>query len=165
MNLDKIISENYYLVLDADTILLSEQYFVDNERMILKVSDEFHYLYQITNKKLLDNFSFNFRSFIAHHQLISRDILIDLKSRISGGNDKILWSTILSKIKSNGNWFSEYELYGNFAIQFYEKEVKTVYWFNKNQYRKHFSNSDIDSISKKYASVSFHNYDYKSYKK
>jgi hypothetical protein len=164
LSFDKIVSTKHYLVLDADTILLSPQYFVDNQKMILKMSDEFHYLYQLTNKRLIPELKIKLKSFITHHQLIQVEILQQLKKKISNGNDKELWQKILVTTKNNSNWFSEYELYGHFVRHFYPSLITIVYWHNKNLYRKQFSEKILESYSRRYASISFHNYNYQIYK-
>jgi hypothetical protein len=163
LNFNTIVDTPQYLVLDADTILLSHQYFADQTHMILKVSDEYHYLYQFTNRNLIPGLKFRYRSFISHHQLISKEILQELKKQISN-DEKLLWTRILFTIQNNKNWFSEYELYGSFANQFYSDRIKLVYWYNKNLYSKNFQNADLQLLEKKHISVSFHNHGYETYK-
>lgn len=163
LNLDTVITENHYLIIDADTILLNDQYFVSQEHMLLKVSDEYFYSYQVTNKGLIDNLSLRYQSFITHQQLISREILYEMKKRITFNGGHGLWDNILNAIKTNGNWFSEYELYGSFASQFYGDKIKIVYWHNKNSYVNNFTKSYLAKLEKKFVSASFHNYSYESY--
>jgi hypothetical protein len=160
LNADTIEGVNrYFLLMDADTILSRKQFFITNKRYILKWSDEFHFLYRFSNRKILGYSRFIPPSYIAHHQLIDANILSDLKRHIEKVSPKMKWfDTIIGTAIVNNNYFSEYELYATFLLKENKSNVVVQYWFNSNKEIHKILDIKVIKISQRFLSASFHNY-------
>jgi hypothetical protein len=146
-----------YLIMDADTILLKKQFFSKDDYDVLKFSDEFHFLYKISSKLILGSFFYSFKSFIAHHQLVRKTILSEMKLHILNLHKKE-WYDVFIETAINGlNYVSEYELYAQFFIVNKKQNVRQQYWFNINTKVKNFKK--LNGIHPKAQSISFHNYE------
>lgn len=82
LSADQLINTDYFLVCDADTILLRPQIFLSNDKMILNCSMEYHEPYFIHLQKLLRLNSLMPCSFVSHHMIFNRTILCELKAKI-----------------------------------------------------------------------------------
>lgn len=154
-NLSHILDR--YLIIDADTVLLKNQYFSKKGVDILKFSDEFHFLYKISNKYILGNYFYSFKSFIAHHQLIQKTTLSEMKLNISRLHKKEWYDVFVETAKKNSNYVSEYELYAQFCIINKRRNFKQQYWFNINSKVKNFNKLNVKHPRAQ--SISFHNYE------
>ena len=146
-----------YLIMDADTILLKEQFFSKGNYNVLKFSDEYHFLYKISCKLILGSFFYSLKSFIAHHQLIEKTTLSEMKQHISQLHRKEWFDVFIETAINTSNYVSEYELYAQFCIINKNKRFKQQYWFNINNKVKNFKK--LKGIHSKAQSVSFHNYE------
>jgi hypothetical protein len=160
LNSDQITDINrYFLLFDADTILNRKQFFITNQRYVLKHSDEFHYLYRVTNRKIIGYSKLHPPSYITHHQLIDKVILKQLKNQIQTNSKDTSWyDVIIRESIKNSCYFSEYELYAAFLLKKYRKRVIMQYWFNSNKKIQNLQDIDNIKISEKLLSASFHNY-------
>jgi len=166
LSLADFSNSEYYLIIDADTILIRPQEFVNaNGHQVLKYSDELHFMYQITNKRLINTLRYSRRSFICHHQLITRRFAKEMLFTIEKNNNDYWYNSIIETISRENHFFSEYELYGNFLIAHYPNNFTFKYWSNLNitnksssQYFKSLINN-MEHLSRKYLSISIHNYD------
>lgn len=146
-----------YLVFDADTILQQMQFFFNDQYTILKFSDEFNFIYRKTNHTILKKYNIKPISFIAHHMIIDKEILKKLKDEISFSHQQQWYYVILKYAVLNNYFFSEYELYAQFALDKYPDLYKIQYWFNLNENLKNYPVfKDSETF---YQSVSFHNYE------
>lgn len=145
-----------YLIMDADTILLKKQFFSKDGYDVLKFSDEFHFLYKISSKLILGNFFYSFKSFIAHHQLIQKNTLSEMKLHISHLHKKEWYDVFIETAIKNSNYVSEYELYAQFSIVNKRQNVIQQYWFNLNNIFKNFKK--LNERHPKAHTASFHNY-------
>lgn len=146
-----------YLIMDADTILLKKQFFSKDNYDVLKFSDEFHFLYKISSKLILGSFFYSFKSFIAHHQLIHKTTLTEMKSHISQLHKKEWYDVFIETAIKNSNYVSEYELYAQFCIINKNQNVMQQYWFNVNNRFKNIEK--LNEIHPRTQSISFHNYE------
>ena len=146
-----------YLIMDADTILLKKQFFSKDNCDVLKFSDEFHFLYKISSKLILGSFFYSFKSFIAHHQLIDKTTLTEMKLHISHLHKKEWYDVFIETAINNSNYVSEYELYAQFCIINKKQNVKQQYWFNVNNKFKNIKK--FNELDPKAQSISFHNYE------
>jgi hypothetical protein len=147
-----------YLIIDADTILLKKQFFSKNGRDVLKFSDEFHFLYKFSSKLILGSFFYSMNSFIAHHQLIQKATLSEMKKHISNFHKKEWYDVFIDAALNNSNFVSEYELYAQFCIKNKRENIIAQYWFNINDKFKNFKK--LNKTHPKAQSVSFHNYEF-----
>jgi len=159
LNSDQIkgINENY-LILDSDTVMLKKQWFKSKDKTILKFSDEFHFLYRLTNQKLLHAINWYPASFICHHMVFNQVILKNLRNEIELKNgDK--WPYVILKSAANFHYFfSEYELYAQYLLRNHHKEITIQYWFNRNGFFKKQQLNKIETLNR-FQSTSYHNYD------
>ena len=145
-----------YLVFDADTVLCQKQFFYNEKFTVLKFSDEFHFLYRLTNYKILKKVNLLPVSFIAHHMVFEKSILISLKKHIQHIHTENWFNVILDKGIDNNYFFSEYELYAQYVLAKFPARYKKQYWFNNNNnFDNHY---DINIKGSFYQSISYHNY-------
>ncbi len=132
LNCDSISSSRYILIADSDTVFVHPQIFVDAKNVIrLPFSDEFHLPYRSMYKRL-----FNFEpkspvSFVAHHMIVDREILQEMRLEIETKNGGKWWKMILEKLDlSDGSGFAEYETLGNYMLERHPERLSIRYWFN-----------------------------------
>jgi hypothetical protein len=157
LNIDNIpsIGKNVLLI-DSDTILCKDQYFISDSYSILKFSDEFHIKYRLANYLLLKKFDFKPISFISHHQIINLEYLKELKSKVES-NSKLKFNYAFLEAYKKIGMVSEYELYAQYVLTYHSEKYKTQYWFNDNLT----INAKSIKLSKRAISYSLHNYNYK----
>lgn len=108
----------YYLVIDADHILLQPHTFITADgKFVFYQSTECHLPYYRAIKRLLGYFPVSFFSYVSHKMLFDKEALKQLQQQIEKNSesrmswDKIILSNLNSRESSD---FSEFELYGNF---------------------------------------------------
>lgn len=147
-----------YLIIDADTILLRKQYFTTDTFDVFKFSDEFHFLYKLSSKFILGDLFLSCNSFISHHQIMQKELLVDMKNYIEEKHKMKWYSVFINAALNNNNFVSEYELYAQYCIRNSNLNVKKQYWFNLND--KFVNVSKPLKTSSKALSISYHNYIY-----
>lgn len=176
---DRYIKTDAFLVLDADTLLLKPKVFRLGNELWLDYSHERNLLYLESYFHLLGKKAQSFPSYVCHHMYMEISVLDKLKREIeehSGESwDKAIlmlasapfWTEAQKRIRPF-NYFSEYETYGNFVKNHYEK-IHSHYFRNYS-----FKNFEPDSVDIKklvrqlpgfYRSASFHSYNSKKFDK
>lgn len=151
LNADRVVEMEYFLVLDADTILLKQKIFYYRGRMIFDFSQERHEPYHVVYEKILKRKTTSRLSFISHYMLFNKELLQRLKLEIELIHGKNWDDAILENVDyTNTSGFSEYELYGNFLLEKCPYKIKMEYWFN--------SISQSNSYPNYIKSVSFHSH-------
>lgn len=149
LNADKITKMDNFLVLDADTLLIKPKIFLHKHRFIFDMSEERHEPYHKVYKKIMQKNTSSTLSFITHYMIFNRHILKNLKLEIEKKHNKPWDEVIIENTDyQDKSGFSEYELYGNYALHFFSKKVKFEYWFN----------SSSDKCPNPTKSISFHSY-------
>ncbi len=161
LNGDKICSQEYFLAIDADTVLIQPHTFLTKNKTIFLCSDEYHLPYFETYHKLLGERTTFPVSFVSHYMLFHKPKLHSLKKAIEQRNNTLWFNAIISCIsKTETSSFSEYETYGNFLRSNFSTSVKLKYWFNISMSRKKIN--EISRLKKdlchKYRAISFHSY-------
>jgi Family of unknown function (DUF6492) len=110
--------DDYFLIWDADTILLRPiEFFTPEGSPIYTEADENHRPYFETFHALFDVEAKRDFSFISQHQIIHKSTLRTMLSeidKIKSTKDGWAW-TIMENLRGNGcNLFSEYETYGHY---------------------------------------------------
>ncbi len=112
---------DYYLIWDADTVMLRPIKFLnDQKKVLIKPSSEYHSPYFDTYRKLLEKARSVDFSFISEHFFIKSDYMRELIANIeesSSTNEHWVWN-IMNAVETkhlSGAGFSEYETYGNFV--------------------------------------------------
>lgn len=115
---------DYYLVVDADVVFLKTVRFFHNSQMLLAKSDEFHEPYFKCYERLLGEPPDRKWSFISHHLIISKAVMLELLQNIEERFNKIWYDAILDNIDySQGSPFSEYETYGHYLQNHHPKKL------------------------------------------
>lgn len=111
---------NYYLVVDSDVVFLKKIYFFTDGKMLLTKAREFHQPYFDCYERLLGDSANREYSFIAHHMLICKPIMLEMLNKIEGRFNKTWYDSILDNIDNKeGSMFSEYETYGHYLKNHY----------------------------------------------
>lgn len=159
---DALCSQEYYLVLDADTVLIRPQVFEIDGKVVLLHSDEHHQPYFILYKKLLGVDAPTALSFTSHHILYQKRRIAELKGQIEQRHQGDPWYQVLLRTidRSETSAISEYEIYGQWVLQNHGDDVIREYWFNVAISRAGLKRFDKlkKELSGKYRSISFHSY-------
>jgi len=120
-----------YLVLDSDTVFLRPQIFFRNGKSALRYSDQYELLY---NRSLELVFGHPRRfpvSFVTHHMLFNSFLVKELLHLIEQRFSRPWWEAILKEVdQGHPISFSEYELYGHFALSKpdWKRRSRLEYW-------------------------------------
>ncbi|WP_258000335.1 DUF6492 family protein [Bacillus sp. Marseille-P3661] len=155
---DVICSQNYFLVIDADTVLIRPHHFIREQKTIFFCRDWSHDQYFNTYETLLGYRAMAPRSFVAHYMLFEKELLYKLKNAIETKHDKSWYLAIIETISNRIKFaFSEFETYGNFVYKHYPDQLILEKSLNKACKRRRISRQYINKLSDHYMSVSFHN--------
>lgn len=158
---DTISKMDNYLIVDADTVYIRPRVFEQNNKTIFDISDEYHYSYFKTYKKLLGSDIFLPASFTNHNMLINISALKKLKEKIEKRSHLKWYQAIINNIDEKENSFiSEQETYGTYMFQNYRNQMILEYWYNLSLKRTEISNIKklTRILSPFYKSLSFHSY-------
>ncbi|WP_068774828.1 DUF6492 family protein [Paenibacillus sp. FJAT-26967] len=116
LSADKISTQRYFLVMDADTVLIRPHTFLENGKTIFYTRSRSHQAYFKVHTKLLGQKTFAARSFVNHYMLFDSRKLRHLKQEIEAQSGTAWYKAILRKIDKTYKFsFSEFETYGNFV--------------------------------------------------
>lgn len=160
---------DYYLIWDADTIMLNPiQFLNDKNQTLIKPSSEYHQPYFDTYYKLLGKTrSVNF-SFISEHFFINSTYMKELILAIEEHTTtelhwvwKIMTAIDTKQLSMSG--FSEYETYGNFVNTvhpetFALRPLKTIR-YGARKFGPIPNKYDLSRLSSVYSYASFENWD------
>jgi hypothetical protein len=156
LSADQISTQDYFLVLDSDTIFVKPKIFIYKNKMILDHSDEYHMPYFDTYHNLMKVPAKSDLSFISHYMLFNKKYLQELKKFIEKQNGQSWTEAILMNVNYNElSGFSEYETYGNYMLTFHKKKIIREYFHNLS------CNEIPTSIPNFYKSLSLHSYNRK----
>jgi len=161
LSADKISNSDSYLFADTDTIFIRPQKFESGGKYIFDVSDEYHVPYFKMYKRLVGEDTLEVISFIAHHMIVNKKILIEIKDMIEKRFGCRWYEAILQNIdKDEPSGFSEFELYGHYMLNHYRDAMKIEYWYNKSISRKEIYKIDelVELNKDKYKTLSFQSY-------
>jgi hypothetical protein len=158
---DLLSSSDYFLAIDADTVLVQPQVFQVDGKIVLLHSDEHHPPYFDVCKKLLGLSAATNLSFVSHQMLFERARLIELKGLIEKQHGES-WHKVILKLmdRSQESAFSEYELYGQWILRNYGKDIIREYWFNIALGRSRLASLDklMRELGTRFRSASFHSH-------
>ena len=125
LHADQICEAEHILLLDSDTVLLQPQKFEHEGRSLMLVSDEFHWPYFVTFQKMFGYLPPARFSLIAHHLLVNRHRLAELRAELEQRHHRPLHQVIVDHIDPNeGSTFAEYETYGQWMLQHHRDQVE-----------------------------------------
>ena len=133
----KLGNENYKLAFNADTVMTCYQKFLNGNKVVFNISDEYHKPYfnvarKILNLKKITNFSFT-----SHHMIYDKEILLEMLKKIEQENDIEWFKAIIKKCDFDElSCHSEFETYGQFYYNFYRHKMILEYWFNYTEIKK-----------------------------
>jgi hypothetical protein len=131
LNGDAIVKTEHFLVLDADTVFLRPQIFIEGGKVTLNTHRDYtlerkHFVKQALGYQSLHNLCFT-----VHHMVLEKSKLAALRKALEARHNKP-WYDALNELEGYnvGRGFSEYELYANFMLQEYPDECTMKAAFN-----------------------------------
>ncbi|SDG54441.1 hypothetical protein SAMN04488542_1578 [Fontibacillus panacisegetis] len=159
MNGDTLGNSDYFLVIDADTVLITPHVFTEGDKTIFYCRNWSQPEYFRTYRKLLGKNPSSRSSFVTHYMLFNKSKLAQLKRRIESKHQKSWYSAIMSSMdKSKQFAFSEFETYGNFLYSMNPSGIILKKARNKSLHANagQISTQRVATLAKKYRSLSFH---------
>lgn len=155
---------DYYLIWDADTLLVKRIDFVDSQgRVLLTEGNEYHTSYFAFFSKLFPHIPITNSSYIAQHMLIFRPHMLSLISDIEEPGQP-WYSTILAKLDSHTPFqLSEYEFYANYCLDKYPDKYLSIKrsWFRYGTsfFRCDLKLADVSGLQDAFDYVAFESWD------
>lgn len=161
LNADRVARSDAVLVLDADTIFVSDMAFERDGRFLLQYSEGYMECYDATTMRILGLPTLNSLSFVCHHMLMRGRLLEQLRADIESRHGARWDEAVMKGMESGSDQpLSEYEIYGNFAMKHWPQEHRLEYWFNLSLAFE--DDMDLMSVLKRcgedYRTVSLHSY-------
>lgn len=152
------VETDYYLTVDADTVFLRKvTFFNENDKPLYDTSKAYHKPYFFFFKELLGFDARREFSFITHHMVFNKDIVLEMRNRFL--KKKIWYDRIVDCVDSPNSFslFSEFETYGHYLKQFYpgELNIRKLNWANMPIAP---TNTNLTQLSKYYDFCSFHEF-------
>jgi len=158
-------TQEYFLSLNADTIMTKGRTFFSSEKQLLFPVTEYSRDYDIG----LASIGIDYRSglsFVSHHQPIKKSILDNIVGDLDRHEFYRNW---MSGTEVSRATISEYHTYGNFILSKEKEKVVLAYWGNLRiennslieliaQYGNHETLKKLESINNKIFSLSAHHY-------
>jgi hypothetical protein len=154
-----LTKRKYYLVIDADTILIRPHVFLVNGKTVFYCRNWSRPEYFRTYKKLLGTKPTASRSFVAHYMLFDKSKLSRLKWKIEARHKtRWYWAIIKKTNKQSYAGFSEFETYGNFVKAHYPGHLVARSALNKScsSTPASLTREQLFRMAQKYRSISFH---------
>ncbi|WP_042197107.1 DUF6492 family protein [Paenibacillus camerounensis] len=159
MNGDRICREAFFLVIDADTVLIRPHRFRTGGRTVFYCRDWSQPEYFRTYRKLLGSTAPSPRSFVTHYMLFEKQKLAALKHGIEARHGLPWHAAIIRSINKKKQFgFSEYETYANYVYSHSRASVLLRSANNKSLHSPAASLNEkqIRKLARTYRSLSFH---------
>jgi hypothetical protein len=159
MNGDHICRENFFLVIDADTVLITPHRFRSAGKTVFYCRGWSQPEYFRTYRKLLGTAAPSPKSFVTHYMLFEKSRLAALKRSIEARHGMPWHAAIIRSINKKRQFgFSEFETYANYV---YSGNRASVLLRNANNKSLKTAASAIGSkqiqkLARTYRSLSFH---------
>ncbi|MEK8129076.1 DUF6492 family protein [Paenibacillus filicis] len=156
---DTLCSSKYYLVIDADTVLIRPHVFLSGEKTVFYCRNWSQPEYFKTYRKLMGRKRSSSSSFVTHYMLFERKKMAELKKTIASRHRTSWYHAILRSMnKSKQFAFSEFETYGNFIHSTYPGKLLLKPALNRSLHTgvAKLSASRSRELARTYRSVSFH---------
>jgi len=114
----KFVDCDHYLVIDADTVYLRPQIFIEEQKYLVNVQWEPKVNRKIFTQQVLKDDKFYYYDFVTHQMLFSKKILNNLKMYVETLHGQP-WDQVLFKLidQDSQRGFSEYDIYQAFLTQ------------------------------------------------
>lgn len=156
LNADTISTTNYFLVIEADTILLQTQIFLREGKAVFNAFDRYTLSPKTIVESLLDLKKYYNLDFNGGYMFFDKSKLKAMKDRLESMHKKP-WQDILNNPEITSEDFSEYEIYANFVLAFFPEEAAIVHGRNSQMPADRISGIQWQRgfLSRKYKSLSF----------
>ncbi|WP_442602299.1 DUF6492 family protein [Paenibacillus sp. KN14-4R] len=156
---DTLSSQDFFLVMDADTVLIRPHVFRKNGKTIFYCRTWSHDEYFKAYNKLLGIQGRARLSYVTHYMLFERTKLAAMKRKIEKRHHMRWYAAILNKAtKRKAFSFSEFETYGNYVRATYPGQ--SIQKLSRNRglrtNMKNLSPTSLRKLAKKFKSLSFH---------
>ncbi|NQX65893.1 hypothetical protein HQN90_07100 [Paenibacillus alba] len=156
---DTLCSSEYYMVIDADTVLIRPHVFKVGNKTVFYCRNWSQGEYFNTYKKLMGKDRKARLSFVTHYMLLEKSKVKQLKQTIETKHNRNWYSAIMRSMNRTKQFaFSEFETYGNFLYSSSPDRMilkparnKSLNWSNSQ-----ISQSKMSSLAKTYRSISLH---------
>ncbi len=159
LNGDTLSSSKFFLVMDADTVLIRPHIFRSGNKTIFYCRNWSQGEYFRTYRKLMGRNRSSSTSFVTHYMLFEKSKLVQMKKAIEAKHLTSWYSAILRSMDKTKQFaFSEFETYGNFIHSTYPSGLIRKKALNKSLHMNvtQASRSRVNSLSHKFRSISFH---------
>ncbi|MCV9952131.1 DUF6492 family protein [Paenibacillus sp. BT-177] len=159
MNGDKISKTSFFLVIDADTILIRPHTFRKDGKTIFYYRSWSQPEYFRTYRKLMGVKAPSPKSFVTHYMLFEKTRLAQLKQVIETRHGEPWYNAIIQSIDRTKQFgFSEYETYANYLYSNQPSRMILRNSLNKALHSRASSLSpkQLDVYAQSYRSLSFH---------
>ncbi|MCE2716659.1 MAG: DUF6492 family protein [Pseudomonadota bacterium] len=159
LNADIVTTTDYFLIIDADTILLQTQIFLREGKAIFNATNG----YVLERKRMVESVlklgKYYNLDFTSHHMFFEKAKLKAMKKRLEELHGKP-WQDALNNPEIPVPYFSEYEMYANFVLTFFPDEATIVNGRNSWMPADRISGIEWQRgfLSSRYKSVSFHHF-------
>ncbi|QWU16537.1 hypothetical protein SAMN04487895_107159 [Paenibacillus sophorae] len=156
---DKLCTADYFLVIDADTVLITPHRFRLSGKTVFYCRNWSQPDYFATYRKLMGKKAVRPSSFVTHYMLFERSRLTRMKREIEARHGTSWYSAILRSINRSRQFgFSEFETYGNYL---YAKDpggmvLKKARNKSLNMSGSQISAATVAKYARTYRSLSFH---------
>ncbi len=156
LNADTVITSDYYLVIDADTVLLQTQIFLREDKAVFNVCNKYVLDCKLMVESVLKLEKYYNLDFNSQHMFFDKSKLKAMKNRLEKLHDKP-WQDVLNTPEISSQVFSEYEMYANFVLTFFPNEATIVHGKNSQMPADRISGIEWQRgfLSKEYKSLSF----------
>lgn len=159
LNGDKLCTADYFLVIDADTVLIAPHSFRANGKTVFYSRNWSQPQYFATYKKLMGRKVSSTSSFVTHYMLFERSQLARMKKEIEAKHHTPWYSAILQSMNRTKQFaFSEFETYGNYLYSSDRGGMEIRKARNKGLHMNagQLSKKQLNKLAEKYRSLSFH---------
>ncbi|MRN55286.1 DUF6492 family protein [Paenibacillus monticola] len=159
LNGDKLCTADYFLVIDADTVLIAPHRFRTKGKTLFYSRNWSQPQYFATYKKLMGRKAASKSSFVTHYMLFERTKLARMKKEIEAKHHMPWYSAILHSMDRSKQFaFSEFETYGNYLYSTDRSGMAIRKALNKGLHMNvgQLSKAQRNKLAEKYRSLSFH---------
>ncbi|MEK3771955.1 DUF6492 family protein [Paenibacillus sp. FSL R5-0887] len=159
LNGDKLCTADYFLVIDADTVLITPHHFRANGKTLFYSRNWSQPQYFVTYRKLMGRKVTAKSSFVTHYMLFERSQLAQMKREIEAKHQMPWYRAILHSMNRSKQFaFSEFETYANYLYSKNREGMKIQKARNKGLHMNagQLSKQKVNQLAEKYRSLSFH---------
>lgn len=159
---DRLCEQEFYLVIDSDTVFIRPNCFERDGKVIFHTSDEYHLPYFTAYEKLVGLKPVSSKSFCSHYMLFEKSKVSRLKKHFED-RSQTPWhrAIMMCTDRTHTSGFSDYETYGNFVLSTYPGHVELEYWHNRSIPRpllKQTMENRMRRLARRYNTLSFHSW-------